>query len=691
MDEPIGGGGDVSPMYATQGPQASQQAKGAADPTLGEQTSDTIAQSPQVTLTKKQYVSDAGSPQLHPFDPSAAAASDKAIQEFQDAVAAAKKGNIKNFINGLPPQLKELMQSQSSNPKVQALLGQLDAQTRTTVLASLGLKATPQLQPLNMSDVKKLPKPGPINPSASAGAKNAQHLSNTIQATQHSIKIVTAQAAVTHGAKSTEAFLQAISNAINNLQQFIGTIQQSMNNKGQWGHDITSLADWNWIAAKQQQQMQSSGNGSGSGIGGLLNSLGPAGNVIGGVVNAVGSLFDGLPFIGSLFKGVFGGISAVTGGLDTLMSANVPIISNLLNAVASMTDGIPFVGKLAQEMAKKPMLSTLAIAAALPMMLLGPAGMLLASTFLMGLATLGVAGSGSSSDKSSSSQKDDDNKGLFAEIKEKSKSVFSANIPVVGDLIKQVTGMVSGIPILGQMGALVGDNQGLALIAGVALGACCLALGPAGLVLGSQVAVMVFGGGMIMEGKGSQIPIIGDLFKMGSSSAASKPVAEAVDEGPRPAYIAGHMVADTRVGAATVGNLAQNFTSANQGTVKLIAAITQLIALLTRLKAQVSGGGAISSGDIPTDQLLAIVSNLNPAGLASKGGAVGQFGQLCQAAQEQGKQGDSVGMVNDLMAAVSKLGSNPADLAEIAQYLQQNLGMAPQSNAMSSTFIQQAA
>ncbi len=674
MSSPISGGGDLSHLYALQQAQAAGETTGTADPTILAKTSDSISSSGPVTQATKQYTEDAGSPQLYPYDPGAANAADANLQNLQNQANSLSGEQMQSFLAGLSPELQHALLTDSDDPGVQQLEGQLGAQSKMAALASIGLEATPELPGLQFNPNNSVPPPGPIDPSASANAKGAQLFSNTMQSTQNAQQIIGAAAKGVPGGDSVMAFLKAISDAIGNLKSFLASMQDGMI-KGKWGHDISTLADWNWMAAQQQKAQENAQSSSGGGLGGLfdgitdtLNGLGLG--VVNNVINSVIGVFGS--FLSILFRGVFGNEPG-DNPLGDLLSKNIPFVSDMLKAIASMTKGIPFVGDLTQALADKPMLGLLALGGALlialPLvMLLGPAALLL---FVAAAAIIFAIGDAASKGGSTEG-------GLFDMGDNKSMGGMNFDIPIVGDLLKNGMSSLSGLPLIGDIIKTLQDNPLLAATVGVlAIAAATMLFGPFGFMMASlAVLFLMSAGGMGGEG---QIPIIGDLIGdngiFGSGQGAEKQEGKdnKVQEANRQQ---GQAVAASHAAKAAIAKTDDKSKDSNEDMQEIVALIMQLIVQLTQIQSALQGGsqGTVSSGQVPMDQLMGVLNQLNATGMSSMGGSLGQLATVMKKAQTEGESGDAMAMLNELTKGLGDLGADPKKLGAASNYINSEMG-----------------
>ena len=179
------------------------------------------------------------------------------------------------------------------------------------------------------------------------------------------------------------AFLAAIGNAINSLQACVTKMDNTKVDQRPWGHDITSLMDWNWQAAEQLQQITAATKASSGGLfGGLLHDLGPIGDVIGGIISLASSLFNGLPFMVNLFRGLFGNNVASGEAFADLMKTEVAGASAILQTCATVLASIPIAGPILSEMADNALLVVLGLGASAICMATGSLGPVIAATIM---------------------------------------------------------------------------------------------------------------------------------------------------------------------------------------------------------------------------------------------------------------------------------------------------------------------
>lgn len=100
--------------------------------------------------------------------------------------------------------------------------------------------------------------------------------------------------------------------------------------------------------------------------------------------------------------------------------------------------------------------------------------------------------------------------------------LMGTDIPILSDLLKGISDMTSGIPLVGDITKLMEENPTAALIAGI-VGLCAMGpaivMGPFAIVAGLGAAALVFGGLMLLSGKEEDIPLLGDIMSLVDTSS----------------------------------------------------------------------------------------------------------------------------------------------------------------------------
>ncbi|MDP1836487.1 MAG: hypothetical protein Q8K75_11260 [Chlamydiales bacterium] len=624
-------GGDISQLYQQQ-QIAPKDDLGEvfADGRAVEMQQDSLGQSPTVDKQLKQLGEDTSAPKLFPPSDKMAHASDQQITNLKQMIQSLGSGEIGNLKASLPFASRE-------DPEVQMALGGMQGQKQLDALASIGLESLPDLSSLNFANIS-FPSPGAIDPTASVQQQKAQLFSNQVDTAGKQVQMAGAEAAAlpsgTPNADSLNTFLAAISQAISELQKFLGGLQTGGGGSARSGQPAEPGA---------QVQKGKSEAAAGPSTGGA----GPMGDLLGPIADT----FKGVPVIGDLLSGG-GGLG---GGLGDMLSGvtnmDVPILGDLLKSVADMTSGIPIVGDTYKMLADKPMIVvlgavTFAAGTALTLTLgpMAPVVGITGATLVMGGLMLSdggeggmlkdipvvgglVGGSGGlGGNPLSSSPLDDGKLGKF----------LRSDIPIVGDMFKGYTELFAPIPILGDLMAWGGDNQ-MAFGIGVTLMCCC-----APMLL--PVAIPVI---MTVMGDGDKMPIIGDLLGGG------KPVDKSADS--KANSHAGETIAVVNAYGVTTKTIAEDGGVAEENA-QMAAQIQKLIAMLVSMKAAAQNG---NQAPVPSAQMLSIVENLSAHGIG---------GEAFKQAITAGQRGDTEGMVSSISKGFSDTGTNTDSIASLFNF-----------------------
>lgn len=295
--------------------------------------------------------------------------------------------------------------------------------------------------------------------------------------------------------------------------------------------------------------------------------------------------------------------------------------------------------------------------------------------------------------------------GMFSGLQSFSKKILDADVPLIGSLLRQLSKMTEGIPIVGQITQMLADHPmllvlacvgGMMMTAGLPFGA--VIFGPTlftlGLLveggklpfvddlLGTNGEVPVIGGLISkLSGLIEQIPIAGDMFKsaggdnqqavlagmitfavlaltggillapllalltMALYSSMSGQTAPTNQEKPNAAAQRGSTTAVTN-GASSLAKKVAKDRELSESNAELMVQIQKLISILLQMQAAAQGG---TVGPIPTEQLMGILNQLSAAGLSSP--------QL-EKAKKLGNNGDLPGMMSALADAYGQYGSD---------------------------------
>jgi hypothetical protein len=652
MTSPIDGGGSRYIQPQVDGTDLDQvYSDGRVGELMATMGSDILESANRPAGSERSQANDPSSPDLPASDENAAAASEQQVKNMQNIMQQLATGNAKDIIKQLniPPELKAalLRGGDSAEQAVQILSGQLSGKAQMEALAQLGLKTVPVMDGLSPSSFG-FPSPGPVDPLAPLGRQQAQLAMNQMDSTAKAAQIVGAEAKNgTPGGDSLAAFLATISKAIQDLQQFLGSVQQA-DLKGNLGQSTEAGGDAGQVAeAKREEAEKKAKEQAGGGLFGGLSGL-----------------LGGIPIIGDLLGGAQGG--GMFGDMFSGMG-NIPIVGDLMDSLGGMLEGIPIIGDLFKGLGGEDGLGGMlgGIVSMALMVMLFPISLLLMGGMMGGGqagAEMAEEGTGEVQEKKSKSKNaggpDAAAKGAEAsataskEAVDKDKKVEKnesksdgggllgglfggggGDIPIIGDMLKGFTDLFSGIPIIGDL--IGGDNPMGMLLMGVLCIACPVMI-PVLLLLG------VVGGG-----EGGNIPIIGDL--LGGDGGLGGLFGAGGDKSSKDAKAAGNAVATSEAYGTATKQLLED-SGVSEDNAQLVAQIQKLISMLVSLKAAAQGGD-ISA--IPTDQIMSIVEELSAKGIG---------GDSFKQAIALGQSGDAQGMIN----AISKgLPTNPADIASL--------------------------